>query len=199
MRKLALVTGMVAVIAAVAAGPLAAATLVVSFPELQNPPSSEAVPLPQDPRTVGTVSYAIPPGEMVVAASVTGHWGSSRVPEGTAAVDVLVDGVVVATCKENEIGCYDKAAGQPSWTYSFKPAELNVLNDGAATMTAVQQSQYTLQLGASTLTVVTGPVPPAPIDPAEPAVPTSTPLGLLLLLAGVAAAGVWALRRSPRA
>ena len=63
------------------------------------------------------------------------------------------------------------------------------MNDGTATMTAVQTSDLRIRLGASTLVIETVPLT---------IVPTLSPFGLLALLAAMAVAGMLALRRYPR-
>src|SRR5215510_9893018 len=74
-------------------------TIEVTFPELQNPPTfSVAGPFPQPSVQVATVGFAIPHGSRIVAAQVSGFWGSSSVSESTAGVDVLLDGVLIAQC-----------------------------------------------------------------------------------------------------
>ena len=191
MRMFALLKGGVLIVASLAAGSLAAATLVDTFPELQNPLSFEVVsPFPHAPVPVGTAVYSIPNGERVVAAKISGFWGTSQNAVATAGVDVLVDGILVARCVKNESGCWEQGTGQRPWSYIFAESELKVLNDGVASMTAVQTSEFTVQLGVSTLIIETGP---------PPAVPTLSPLGLLFLLAGVATMGAVAIRRFQRA
>jgi hypothetical protein len=61
-----------------------------------------------------------------------------------------------------------------------------VLNDGVATLSAVQTSEQNVRLGISTLIVTTAP---------PPTVPTLSPAALAAMLAAVAAAGMLALRR----
>jgi len=191
MRMFALLKGGVLIVVSLAAGSPAAATLVGTFPELQNPLSFEVVlPFPHPAVTVGSVLYSIPLGERVVAAKISGFWGTNQNPAATAGVDVLVDGVLVARCVKNEAGCWEPAADQRPWSHIFAESELKVLNDGVATLTAMQTSEFTVQLGVSTLIIETGP---------PPAVPTLSPLGLLFLLAGVATMGALAIRRFQRA
>jgi len=203
MQKFALLKGLVGVLAGLAACSVWATTSVVVFPELTDPPSHAAQdPFPpQPPLTVGTVNFAVPVGEQVVAAQISGFWGSSLVPDGTAGVDVLVDGILVSKCVKPSPDCWESAPRQRPWTYTFKQSELAAFNDGVATMTAVQTSDISVRLGTSTLTIETAPVPPPPVilpDPEVPPVPTLSPLALLALIAGLAAAGVFLVRRAKR-
>ena len=191
MRMLTPIQGLIGIIASLAACAVAATTLVATFPELQNPPSFlSSAKFPQPPLTVGTVVFAIPRGERVVGATISGFWGSSVVPDSTAGVDVLVDGILVAQCVKLVPYCYDPAPAARPWSYTFTDDELSKLSDGTATMTAVQTSDDTVRLGQALLTVRTSPVP---------GVPTLSTLGLVWLAAGLAAAGALAIRRVPAA
>jgi hypothetical protein len=189
--RLKAVLGAVALLAACSAD---AATFLRTFPELDGPPSSAQDPFPPQPSlNVGTVTFPVPVGERVIAATVSGYWGTSTIPEeGTAGVNVLVDGILVAKCVKPSPGCWGNSSGQRPWNYIFAASELAALNDGVATMTAVQTSDITVRLGTSTLIVETGPVPPVP---PVPTVPALSALGLLALVAGMAAAGVFLVRR----
>lgn len=192
MRMSTLVKGLLGALAWLAACSATAATYVLTFPELTNPPSfsaQEPFP-PQPPIFIDTVTFTVPPGERVVAATISGFWGSTRIPEGTAGVDVVVDGVLVARCEKPHADCWERAVGQRPWSYIFAESELKVLNDGVATMTALQTSDISVQLGVSTLIVQTGP---------GPSVPALSTAGLLALMAALAAAGAWIVRRFPRA
>jgi hypothetical protein len=191
MRTLAWIRGAVALVAGVAAGSAWAAAHVLVFPELSDPPShavEEPFP-PQPPLPVGTVNFSVPAGERVVAATISGFWGTSLVPDGTAGVDVRVDGILVAQCVKPSADCWQSAAQQRPWSYTFSATELVAFNDGVASMTAVQTSDISVRLGTSTLIIETGPLP---------AVPALSTLGLLALIAGLAGAGVFLVRRATR-
>lgn len=88
---------------------------------------------------------------------------------------------------KEETGCWGHSSRPREWNYTFAASELDALNDGVATMTAVQTSDITVRLGISRLIVQTGPVP---------TVPALSALGLLALVAGMAAAGVFLVRRA---
>jgi hypothetical protein len=191
MRTLTPIRGLLGVMALLAASSAAATVLTVTFAELQNPPSFlESAEFPQPPLPLGTATFAIPAGERVVGATVSGFWGSSVVPDSTAGVDVLVDGILVARCVKHQPDCYEPGYAPRPWTYTFTRSELRQFDDGAATMTAVQTSDDTVRLGQATLVIETARIP---------TVPALSPLGLLWLTAGLAAAGALALRRMSRA
>ena len=189
MQKVIRLKAVLAATALVAACAADAATFVRNFPELDGPPASSAQgPFPT--LAVGTVSFPVPAGETVIAAVVSGFWGTNTNPEeGTAGVNVVLDGVLVAQCVKPSPGCWGNSSGQRSWNYVLPGSELAALNEGVATMTAVQTSDITVRLGTSTLIVQTGPLPP------PPTVPALSTLGLLALVAGMAAAGVFLVRR----
>jgi hypothetical protein len=168
-----------------AAGWAAAATSIVAFPEV-NGPATPSGPFPQPPIIVATRTYTVPAGEQVVSAEISGLWGSSGDPNSTAGVDVVVNGVVVATCVKPDPACWSGEVGQRPWNYKFQGTELVALNGGAATMSAVQTSDLSVRLGVSTLVIETAP---------PPIVPALSPLGLAALAALMAAAFGYAARR----
>jgi len=177
--------------ALLAAGAVAAASIVVTFPYFTGLESSGGFPL--SAQAVGaTQSFAIPHGERVVSATISGAWGSPTSPLGTAGVDVLLDGVLVAQCVKPDPGCWVNGAAQRPWSHTLTAHEMAKLNDGSATLSVQQTSESFVSLGASTLIIATE-LPPTPT------VPALSPLALLALLAAVAVAGGLALRRFPRA
>jgi hypothetical protein len=123
----------------------------------------------------------------VVAATISGFWGTTAIPEATAGVDVFLDGVLVARCVKPSSGCWEQHSGQRSWSYTLTGDDLKVLADGKAKLTAVQTSDDTVRLGITTLIVQLG--------PAE-TVPTLSTFGLMLLSAmlGLAALATWRVR-----
>jgi hypothetical protein len=191
MRMLTLTKGALAVVAWLGACVAAAETLIVTFPELADPPSFDAQnPFSKVVLPVGTVTFTIPRGQRIIAANITGVWGSTTNDRnGTAGVDVLVDGILIQQCVKPEV-CWQDTNGLQPWSRLFKESELHVLDDGTATMTAVQTSERTVRLGASTLFIETAPVQ---------TVPTLATIGLFSLIAGLAATGAFLLRRASRA
>jgi len=194
MRVFGLVKGAVGCVALLAGACAAAATLVVSFPDFDGPESTG--PFPQPSLPVGAPqSYSIPAGERVVSATISGSWGSAAKPFSTAGADVFVNGIRVARCVRDDPGCYLDGPAQRPWSYTFTDPELLRLSGGSAAMTAVQTSDLFIRLGASTLILTTA---PQAAVPAIPAIPALSPAGLGALLAAMAAAGGFALRRRGR-
>ena len=188
MRVTALFSGVCGVVASLIVGAAGAATIVVTFPELQNPPAlTVAGPFPSPTALdIGTVNFTIPPGERVASARISGFWGSTDVPASTAGVDILLDGIVVAQCVKPAPDCWVDASSQRPWSYTFAKQDLPKLADGTATLTAVQTSEISVRLGLTTLVIET--------EPAD-RVPTLSTLPLLALAAGLALAGGLAARR----
>jgi hypothetical protein len=187
MRVATLLSGVCGVYASLIVGAASAATIVVTFPELQNPPVlGVAGPFPQLPLNVGTVDFTIAPNERVGSARISGFWGSVDEPASTAGVDLFVDGIVVARCVKPASDCWADASTQRPWSYTFSNEDLAKLADGTATLTAVQTSEFTVRLGVTTLVLET-----VPAD----RVPTLSAAALLLLAAGLALVGGLAARR----
>jgi hypothetical protein len=187
MRVLDVVRSSVGVVATLAASLAAAATIVVAFPEFDGAPIDS--PFPQPAITVGAQTLSIPAGDRIVSAVMSGSWGTSTKPDSTAGVTVFLNGVEVARCVKPDPGCWIGDSGQRPWQHTFTGPELLPLNDGTATLTAVQTSEAFLRLGVSTLVVETAPLF---------IVPTLSSLGLLALLAAMAVAGMFAARRYQR-
>jgi hypothetical protein len=72
-------------------------TIIASLPNYDGPVDFDA-PFPA--LTIGTFSYTLLPGESIAAAQVRGTWGNSHYPQGSAGVDLFVDGILVAQCVE---------------------------------------------------------------------------------------------------
>jgi len=173
-------------VALLAATLAVAATLQLEFAEVNGQPVS-APPFPTLNVPQVTPPAAIPAGERVVAARVWGWWGTFDYPDSTAPVDVFLDGILVAQCKAFDPCWTDDRSGRIEWSRVLTPEELLRLRPNPQ-LTVVQQEQLTVRLGASTLIMETAP---------PPAVPTLAPAGLFALLAAMAAAGAYVLRRSP--
>ena len=188
MRIFSMVKWTVAAAAALAAGLASAATVLVAFPEVNGPPFTVSGPFPQL-LNVATRTFTVPDGERVVSASISGHWGSSGDPNSTAGVVVSIDGIEVASCAKPDPSCWTGDSGQRPWSHVFTAEEMLTLNDGAATMSAVQTSDERVRLGVSTLIIETAP---------PPVVPTLSPAGLGALLTLMLGAGALLLRRRAR-
>ena len=177
----------------VASLPLAG-TVFVAFPEVNGAPVA-AGPFPQPAVVVGTRSLAIPPGERVASATISGFWGTTDEGKSTAGVDVLVDGFLVAQCVKPDPNCYLGDGAARAWSHVFTASELAALDDGIVTVSAVQTSDLHVRLGVTTLVITTAkPVVVVPPPPVPTPVPALSPAGLLALLMGLAAAGMLALR-----
>jgi hypothetical protein len=186
MRILSLLRWVAGVFAALAATLAMAGNVLVAFPEFNGAPVTLNGPFPQPAQTVATRTFTIPEGERVVSAYISGYWGSSVDPDSTAGVEVKLDGYTVASCNKPDPGCYTGDQGRRQWSHTLTEVEMSALNDGTATLTVVQTSDVSVRLGVTTLYIETG-VPPS--------IPALSPLSLLALLAGMAAAGALALQR----
>jgi hypothetical protein len=195
MRVLDAVRLSAGMVAAFAAGVAAAATIVVTFPELNG--ASFLDSFPQPPVTVGSQTFSIPAGDRIVSARISGFWGTIAKADSTAGVTVFLDSVEVARCEKPDPGCWLGDSGQRPWQHTFTATELPALNDGTATLTAVQTSDEFIRLGVSTLVIDTAPIPVIDAGPIT-VVPTLSPLGLLVLLAAMAIAGMVAAKRHRR-
>jgi hypothetical protein len=191
MRLLNAIRWSIGVAAASAACLAAAATIVVTFPEFNGAPIDTGFPQPAV--TVGVQAISIPAGDRIDSAVISGYWGTTAKPDSTAGVTVLLDGVEVARCEKPDTGCWVGDSGQRPLSHTFTAPELLPLSDGTATLTAVQTSDEFLRLGVSTLVIQTTPL--AIVPPPSATVPTLSPFGLLALLAGVAVAGMTAVKR----
>lgn len=197
MRVFNVVRSSVAVVAMLAASVAAAATIVVTFPEFNGALFDSG--FPQPPVTVGTQAFSIPTGDRVVSAAISGFWGTTTKPDSTAGVTVLLDDVEVARCEKPDPACWLPGdSGQRAWRYTYTAPQLVSLNDGAATLTAVQTSDAFIRLGVSTLVIETAPIVIVPETAPIFIVPTLSPFGLLALLAAMAVAGMFAARRYRR-
>jgi len=149
-----------------------AATISASLPEFNGPESAPEAKYPLEPMAVGSFSYAIPKGEAISSAVISGTFGNTTV-DSSAGVDLFLDGIVVGQCVK-EGACFSAIT---SWSYDFKPKNFSALADGVAELTANQTSEYNVRLGETNLTVQT-----ASTSVPEP----SAMLGLLALGAGAA-------------
>ncbi len=187
MRLVSLASWAAGSVALLAATLAAAATLQLEFAEV-NGQAVAAAPFPTLNVPQITPPVTVPADERVVSARVWGWWGTFDYPDSTAPVDVFLDGILVAQCKAFDPCWTDDRSGRIEWSHVLTPDELLRLRPWNPQLTVVQKDQLTVRLGASTLIMETAP---------PPAVPTLAPAGLLALLAAMAAAGAYVLRRSP--
>ena len=131
---------------------LSATTITLTLPEFNGPWQPDG-PYPASPVNVGTFSFAIPYGQHIVSAVLTGSFGNSEVVN-TSGVDLYGDGVRIAQCLENDI-CDTATDGTTPFQYSFNSASFGLFTDGSFAVTAVQTSPKEIRLGAETLTLET--------------------------------------------
>ena len=75
-----------------------------------------AGPFPADPVTVGRFDYAVPAGMAVSGLTVSGDFGSDALGSGTAAVDLYLNGIEVASCGEACTPCSEQTLTiTPPW------------------------------------------------------------------------------------
>lgn len=109
-------------------------------------------PGPYQPSTVvGT--FNILPGDTSV--TISGTFGNSTV-SSTAGVDLYLGSLLVGQCIEDD-PCY--LFGSIPWTDTLTAPQIASLGTGAVDFTAVQTSQYTIRLGATTLDQATAVTP----------------------------------------
>jgi hypothetical protein len=163
---------------ALASQNLGASVITSVLPEFNGNGYGVGDPYPLPAVTVGTFTYTIPPGEWIIAATISSTFGNSETGS-TAGVDYYLDGLMVAQCLPHA-ACWTGPGPNP-WAYVFSPAEFGLLADGSADLTAVQTNEYAIRLGVSTLEITT----------ASGVIPE--PVTLLLLGAGLV--GLALLRR----
>ena len=81
----------------------------------------------------------------VTSATISGTFGDSF-DDGTAAVDVFADGILVASNTSENPGL---------WSFTFDPADFNLLEAGFVTLSAIQNDYGFINLDTTTLTITT--------------------------------------------
>lgn len=116
--------------------------------------------------TIGAFNFAIPAGNFVTSATLSGTFGDVNYPT-TALADLFVDNgtINVGGCDLNPDGSYPACAAGTvdgslvSWSHTFTSAELGLLASdftaGSLDFTAVQNSFGALVVGSPTLTLQT--------------------------------------------
>ena len=125
---------------------------------------------------VGTFNYVIPAGHNIMWARVSGQFGNSVV-SSTAAQDLYVDGIKVATCVYRSPTCW--SGGPEQWTYNFTSSEFGALADGSANFYSDQTDCCVVRLGATTLEIQTQATVP---EPSTVALVASGLVGMLALV-----------------
>ena len=144
MRRLTLLLALLgALVALSVAGAGQASTVASTLPAFSGATFQLTDPYPRPAVTVGTFTYSVPAGEVIVGATISGYFGNSAVPN-SAGVDVRLNGALVGQCVMYDT-CY--WLGAP-WSHTFSASEArSLLGSGSAVLTAVQTSQYTIRLG----------------------------------------------------
>ena len=156
-----------------------AMAITVTLPEFNGPGNT----VPPDPQIVGTFTYTIPAGQVIVSAIFSSTLGNG-VDTSTAVMKVFLDGVLVGECPNRAAFCWDNVSGPVTpFTHTFTPTELAVLTDQSALLTILQTDLETARLGLSSLTLET-----APADLAATPEPASITLMVVGLTGAVSAA-----------
>ena len=135
---------------------LHAATLAVSFPEVNGNSYSSGFPLP--PVVVATDSLVVPAGQSVLSASFSGVFGSTSQWNGsTAQLDLLLNGIEFGSTFDVTPTPYTNAV--PFDFNISNPFILSSLDGQSATLSVVQESIYQIRLSTTTLSMVTATVP----------------------------------------
>jgi hypothetical protein len=108
---------------------------------------------------VGAFNFTIPTGHSVLWARLSGQFGNSQVPS-TAAQDLYLDGIKVASCAYDQPSCWQ--TGPELWSYDFQPNQFSIFSDGAAAFVSDQTDCCVVRLGATTLEIQTQSTVPEP-------------------------------------
>lgn len=114
---------------------------------------------PQSSVTIGTFTYTIPVGDTILAATVSGFFGTSYAPS-TALENLYVAGIEVASCANESDNCWNDPSGvQTPWSYTFTPGQFAALQSGSADYTVVQTGDFQVESGITTLSITVAPEP----------------------------------------
>jgi hypothetical protein len=138
-------------------GPADASIITSSIGEFDGPTLNNPT-YPQPPLTISTFTYT-PPAGTIIAASVSGFFGTAFAPT-TALEDLFVGGVKVASCASEAADCWNAPLGvQTPWTYTFTPAQFAALQSGSVAYTVVQNGDFQVESGVTTLSITLAPEP----------------------------------------
>lgn len=107
---------------------------------------------------VGTLAFAIPAGEQIITATITGTFGNTAA-FSTAPVTLRLDGLQIAQCLPGAPCNTGSSASTTNWVFTFNAANFSLLTDGAAVLTATQDGLGAIRLGSTVLDVRTGVIP----------------------------------------
>lgn len=139
-----------------------------------NAPYSGA--LPAAPVSVGEFDFTVPSGFVVSGATISGNFGSDALSSGTAAVDLFVNAVQVASC--DSVCAAATQSADMAWSFTFTAAELGALANGSIVLDAVQQGVSQIVLDPTSVSLTLAAVP-------EPAGLPMTLMGLPLIVLGL--------------
>jgi MYXO-CTERM domain-containing protein len=149
VSRLALRGGVVLALCAAAPGAARALVITDALPAFDG----DCEPLACE---VGLFEYAIPAGQTIVGATLVGSFGNANATS-TAPVEVFLDGLTVAECLSGQ-NC--TMSDVPlTWRYVLDAAELPLLADGSAALSALQNGGLLVRLGPTTLRIQTVPEP----------------------------------------
>ena len=149
---------------------LRAGIIVVNLPDFVSPIQTT---LPSAVLPVGTFTFDLA-GETVTSATFYGVFGS-LLRGGSASSDIYIDGIYVASPAST--------AFTTSFQYNFPAAQLSVLGDGNAQVTAIQTGDLGYQVQLRSLSLVLSTVPTPPVTTPEPSFASIRGYSVVLLLA----------------
>ncbi len=141
------VPGTLLLLALLAAPAAAPAQAVATIDDFVGPFSFG--PFPAAPLTVGTFSFSLPAGQSIFSAILRGSLGGPGGNVGTAPLQLFLDGLMVAECTV-EAPCF---RNRTPFSFAFAPDQFSVLDDGMATLTAVQTGPFVMKVSNATLSV----------------------------------------------
>ena len=166
-----------ALLLAISALSLNAATITASLPEY-NGPMNPTGPFPASAVNIGTFTFSIPVGQQITSATLSGTFGNSQFLN-TAGVDLSANGLLFASCAP--MAACDTGDAITPFSFNFAPANFFLLNGGSLAITGTQNNGNMIRLGAETLTITTQTSPNAA---------TPEPASLALMGAGLVVVGL---------
>jgi hypothetical protein len=101
----------------------------------------------------GPFTYALPSGNTIVSATLSGTYGTPAYPWSTAGFDAIVDGTSVTVCAPFDPSCWFDGAPFRAFSIPLPSSLFAALYDGSATLTISQTNQFTVRYGSPTLTI----------------------------------------------
>jgi hypothetical protein len=108
-------------------------------------PYSGAFEFPDTAVPLGVFSDPALTAGSVTSATISGAFGDS-LGDGTAALDLFADGILVASNTSENPG---------NWSFNFDPADFNLLEAGFVSLSAIQNDYGFINLDTTTLTITT--------------------------------------------